>query len=365
VSRPRSVHPVAWWIWALGLGWCAIRTTDVALLVTIAGVAGFVVSARRSRAAWGNAFRLLVFFGLVGIVFTIGLQILIGTRQGGHGVLRLPEYHLPSWTSGLTVGGPVTAESLLAAGTKALRLAVLLACFGAANSLAHPGRLLKLVPAALYELGVAVVVALTFIPQMTESLQRVRDAQRLRGRHIRGLRSIRSIAVPVLEESLDRAISLAASMDSRGYGRSAAVPARVRHTTNLLLLLGLAGALTGSYFVVDPTADHGLGVSTLVTGTALAVVAGYLTGRRVHRTNYRPDPWSTPEWLTVCAAAIAVLCYVVVDPSRDAIGALSWPTLPLVPFLGTLAAALPGVLTPSPVRLSSGRRRTTVQPVSP
>jgi hypothetical protein len=60
-----------------------------------------------------------------------------------------------------------------------------------------------------------------------------------------------------------------------------------------------------------------------------------------------------------------VLCYVVVDPSRDAIGALSWPTLPLVPFLGTLAAALPGVLTPSPVRLSSGRRRTTVQPVSP
>ena len=41
------------------------------------------------------------------------------------------------------------------------QLAVMLCCVGAANALASPRRLLKSLPGALYEMGVACVVALT------------------------------------------------------------------------------------------------------------------------------------------------------------------------------------------------------------
>ncbi len=69
--------------------------------------------------------------------------------------------------AGVTLGGPVTSESLVAAFSEGLQLATLLACVGAANSLASPYRLLRTLPSVLYELGVVVTVALSFAPQAT------------------------------------------------------------------------------------------------------------------------------------------------------------------------------------------------------
>jgi energy-coupling factor transport system permease protein len=348
MTRARLVHPLAWWLWAMCLAWAAMRTSNILLLLAIAAVAAFVVSARRSRAVWGNAFRLLLVFGVVSIVVTMLLQVILGTRVPGHTVINLPRWDLPSWSAGLSFGGPITGEALLNSFTSGLRLAVLVACFGAANSLAHPARLLRLVPASLYEVGVAVIVALTFIPQLTESIARVRSAQRLRGRSVTGFRGLRGLAVPVLEESLDRAISLAGSMDSRGYGRTAGQAPGLRRITNGLLLMGLVGAFVGSYFIVAPSAVHGIGVLALVGGTGVAVLAAFLTGRRVRRTSYRRDPWGRPEWLTLGCASVVVGCYLLGHPNVRDSTALHWPTLPLIPFIGTLLATAAGVLTPPP-----------------
>jgi energy-coupling factor transport system permease protein len=342
-----------------------MRTTNLLLLSCIIAVAAFVVSARRARAVWGNAFVLMLFLGAVTVVLTVSLQVLLGTRVPGHTLLALPRWDLPHWTGGLSVGGPITLEAVLGSFTSGLRLAALIACFGAANSLAHPGRLLKLVPAALYELGVAVVVALTFIPQLTESVGRIRNAQRLRGRTLRGLRGLRGLAVPVLEEALDRAISLAASMDSRGYGRSAAVPAAVRRSTTAALLLGLCAALFGSYFVVDPAADHRWGVVALIVGTLVSLAAGTAAGRRVRRSRYRRDPWSGPEWLTAGAGAVVVIGYLLGNPSPTAVGTPAWPTLPVLPFAVSLVAVLPGVLTPPGPGSATTTRRPTLAEARP
>ena len=45
---PRDLHPVAWWVWALGLATAASLTTNPLVLLTLAGVAIVVVLARRS-----------------------------------------------------------------------------------------------------------------------------------------------------------------------------------------------------------------------------------------------------------------------------------------------------------------------------
>ena len=114
----------------------------------------------------------------------------------------------------------MTAESLLAGLYDGMRLAAVIICVGAANSLANPRRLLASLPSALYEVGTAVVIALSLFPQLAESVQRVRRARRLRGDPGRGIGALRRIVVPVLEDALERSLSLAASMDARGYGRS-------------------------------------------------------------------------------------------------------------------------------------------------
>jgi len=49
---PRVLHPVAWWIWALGLATAASLTTNPLLLALVLGVAGIVVAARRTDAPW-------------------------------------------------------------------------------------------------------------------------------------------------------------------------------------------------------------------------------------------------------------------------------------------------------------------------
>ena len=162
------------------------------------------------------------------IVIRVVLQIVFGNRLPGHVIVTLPQVPLPSWAQGVSIGGPVTVEAVLGAAVEGMRLAVILVCFGAANSLANPYRLLRCLPAVLYEAGVAVTVSLAFVPEVVIALAAVRDARRLRGRPVRGVAGLRGMAVPVLESALDRSLQLASSMDARGYGRRVGHPAQGR-----------------------------------------------------------------------------------------------------------------------------------------
>jgi energy-coupling factor transport system permease protein len=347
MGSPRLLHPAAWWLWALALAYSSMRTDDPVLLLTIAAVAAVVVGARRGRAPWARAYGLLLKLAIATVVVTMLLQVLLGTRYPGHTLFTLPSVPLPSWLGGLSIGGPITGEAMLNAFVSGLRLAVLITCFGAANALAHPARLTRILPAALYEVGVAVVVAMTFVPQLAESLVRVRSAQRLRGRSVGGIRGIRGVAVPVLEEALERAIALAASMDSRGYGRRAHLPALTRRLSGGGVLLGLGAAVVGTYQVISAGGGHRLGIVLLVGGTALAVIAGFVAGRRVQRTRYRPDPWRGPEWLVVACGLLVALTYLLTVHDALTLGVeLAWPRLRVVPFLATLVAAVPAFATP-------------------
>jgi energy-coupling factor transport system permease protein len=358
-SPARLLHPAAWWVWALCLAYAAMRTSDPLLLLTIAATAGFVVSARRGNAPWANAYGLLLKLGVLTVVVTMALQALIGVRVPGHVLVTLPSMPLPSWAGGLSLGGSITGEALLNACSAGLRLAVLIACFGAANALAHPARLVRILPAALYEVGVAVVVAMTFVPQLAESVARVRAAQRLRGRPITGVRGLRGIVVPVLEEALERAISLAASMDSRGYGRRAEQARSTRLFSSTVLLLGLAGAVAGTYQVIGG-GDHTRGLVILTSGTVVAVAGGFVARGRGRRTRYRPDHWRWPEWLVVACGATAALAYQFTVTTGPSAG---------VPFAWPHCRSCPSS-PPSPPRYPQGRprryrRRPRARPVPP
>jgi energy-coupling factor transport system permease protein len=351
---PRAVHPGAWWVWALGLATVASRTTNPLLLALVLATLTAVVTARRSDAPWARSFGLFLRLALVVLVFRTLAQVLLGTSTSGTVLLTLPEVPLPAWAAGVSLGGPITTGALANALVEGLRLATMLACIGAANALANPKRLLASLPAALYEVGVAVVVALSFVPALAGSVQRIRAARRLRGRPDRGVRGLASVALPVLEDALERSLALAAAMDSRGYGRRAVVPTTVRRLTSVLLLGGLAGVCLGVYGLLDASGPPLLGLAGTLLGTSAAAAGLALGGRRTLRSRYRPDPWRGPEWVTAAAGVAAItgsvatglLAPAMLVPDPLPLGALPLPPLASA---GVLVALLPAWLTPPPL----------------
>ena len=348
------MHPGAWWIWALGLAAAASWTTNPWLLALIVLVASFVVLARRSDAPWALSFRLYLYLGLLIVVLRVTLRIVFGGGDTGTVLLDLPQIPLPDFAANLRLLGPVSVESLLAGLYDGMRLAAIVICVGAANALANPKRLLKSLPPALYEVGTAVVVALSIFPQLAESVQRVRRARRLRGDAGKGVGALRRIIVPVLEDALERSIALAAGMDARGYGRSGESTPRGRLLTGTLMLSGLVGLCIGTYGILDATSPGILAAPMLAAGALLAVLGFVVAGRRVERTRYRPDRWRPGELVAGASGVLAaVLMHLVA--SRDP--AVALPALDHAPALSALAlvavmvGATPALLTPAPAAL--------------
>ena len=361
-ALPRLLHPAAWWVWGAGMAVAASRTTNPFLLALIVLVVGWVVLERREVGST-NAFVPFLLIGLFAIGLRVVMVALLGGGVTGRVVLfRLPEVPLPAWTGGIRIGGAVTFEGILAAAYEGLRLAAILACLGATNALASPRRLLRYVPATLYEVGTAVVVALTFAPQMVEDARRVRTARRLRGHSGRGVREIARLAVPVLVGALERSLNLAASMESRGYGRVVRRTAATSRLAGALTVLGLGGVVVGLYGLLDGTSPTALGMPVLLVGVAGAATALAVGARRDPRTRYRRDPWGLPEW-GVVACAIVPAAVLAVAGARGWPGVVpqqvpaELPALPPALVAAIACGALAAVVAPVPPLLARARAR--------
>ena len=189
----------------------------------------------------------------------------------------------------------MTLESVLAGLYEGMRLATILICVGAANSLANPKRLLKSMPPALYEIGTAIVVAVALLPQLADSLRRVRAARQLAWRPRRSHR-------PAARDRRTRDGGRARAVDVAGgrHGLPRLRPGRggraaQRRTTGALMIAGLVGICVGIYALLDQTAPQWLAVPGLLGGVALAAGGFWSAGRRVRRTRYRPDHWGPAE----------------------------------------------------------------------
>jgi energy-coupling factor transport system permease protein len=355
---PRPLHPIAWWVWALGLATAASRTSNPLLLGLLLGVLGVVIANRRSDAPWARAFKYYLYLALT----VVAIRVMFRSVFGGdidaatmHVWFRLPRVPLPSWAAGVQLGGPVTAEGTLSALYDGLLLGTLVCCVGAANALANPKRALRVLPGALYELGVAVVVSLSVAPQLVESVQRVRRARKLRGGTGVGLHALREVAIPVLEDALERSLQLAAAMDSRGYGRTGRASRRSRRVTGVLMIAGMCGLCVGASGLLDPSVPRLMGLPALAGGTLACAAGLVIGGRRVQRSRYRPDPWAGAEWLVALSGLVPAAVLVAgfgfsagsVNPSTYP---LVWPELPAVPALAILVAAVAAIAAPPPTR---------------
>jgi len=232
------------WICAalLAIGVVALDNASVALAMV--GAVALLVYMRRDGSPWQRSFLLSLRIGatILGIRTIVG--ILIGVPIPGTNLFTLPILDLPSWMPGIRIGGAVTLERLSFSLHEGVIIATMIALFGAATSLTSPHKLLRVTPSFIYEVGITLVIATSLFPQLATSARRIRTAQKLRG--IEKI-ELRSIAIPLLEESLSRSLQLAAAMDARGYGisrkRSRYRPQPWLLRDNLILLLSTVATI--------------------------------------------------------------------------------------------------------------------------
>ena len=348
----RPVHPGAWWVWMLGLAATAARTTNLIVLILTALVVIVVAMSCRIDGPLGRSVILFTKIAVSVVLFRLVLQAIFGLRLGDTVLFRLPALTLPDFMAGITVGGPVTLESMVAGLNQGVRLGVILICFGAVNSVSSPARLLRSLPGVLYEMGVASTIALTTAPQAVMSASQLSEARRLRGRPTRGPAGLRGLAIPVLEGALDRSIRLAAALDTRGYGRTriGADTAR-RRGASVALIGGLILLSIGIYGVFDTAAPVGLVIGGLTVGS-LACAASVVVGHRTHqRTRHRPIRWDRRATIVALSGAATLIASIAtahlfpgaLQPSSFPLVA---PTLPFAMAIGLALASAPLFVAP-------------------
>ena len=213
----KPLHPLTLWVSAILLAVGVVALDNAWIAIAIVGAVALLVYLRRDGSPWQASFNLSLRIGATILVIRTIVGILIGVPIPGTVLFKLPILDLPSWMPGIRVGGSVTLERLSSSLHEGVIIATMIALFGAATSLTSPHKLLRVTPSFIYEIGITLVIATSVFPQLATSARRIRTAQKLRG--IENIR-IRSIAIPLLEESLSKSLQLAAAMDARGYGIS-------------------------------------------------------------------------------------------------------------------------------------------------
>ncbi len=213
-----SFHPLFYWLWALILLVILLfsKSALISLSISIGAVA--LVLMKRSNTYWYQSFRWSIRLAALAFTLRMAIGVIIGVPMPGQVLFTIPSITLPDLFVGIRLGGDVTSQRLTTAFDEAILLVALILIFAAASALSNPHEFLRVLPRKYYGIGLATVIASSVAPQSARSIERVRAARRLRGESSTGIASYTKVGIPVLEESLERSIDLAASLESRGYG---------------------------------------------------------------------------------------------------------------------------------------------------
>ncbi len=367
------MHTRTWLFWLLAaLIITGVSNNPPMLIITLL-VATVVFAAWRDDRPLAQSFRLFFLLGgFVWVSYIVFSVITVGGARGQTIIASLPQVTLPALLGGLRLGGPIALEDVVWGAVRGLRLWVLMVLFGVFNALIDHYRLLRMVPRSFYHIGLAVTIALTFVPQTVLAIQETRDAQRLRGYRFRGVASGIALVGPVLASSLERSLQLAEALDARGYGRTitagrVGAMQQVQAGGGILLLaVGLAAWLYTSEWALAS------GVAVAV-GLALLGLSLRRLGLAVTRSIYRSERWRRRDTLVSGGAMLAAIGAVALRLAGAPVVYTPYPQVSVPPIVVPLLAcvlllALPAGVRPAPAprtppRLQRASRRASAAPV--
>jgi energy-coupling factor transport system permease protein len=238
-----------------------------------------------------------------------------------------------------------------------------MAIFGAFNALVDHYRLLRMAPRSLFHAGLAVTIAVAFVPQTLRAIAEIVESQRVRGHRFRGPRSFMPLVSPLLASSLEKSIQLAEALDARGYGRTRAADVQLgRQQIGVIAGLLLLGAGLFGWLYYGPVATlPALGL--LIAGIGALALALRALGRLVPRTVYRRERWRWRDSVVVATALGTAASWAALRLSG--VGGLIYNPYPVVtlpsfdPTAGLLIALLatPALFGPAPAAAQARRGR--------
>jgi energy-coupling factor transport system permease protein len=337
--REAALDPRAWAVWAFAAGASALLGRNPWPLITVAIAVVAVRIAWRAwmtgGGSWTSYLKLTMLFAAFSTLFNV-----LTVRAGEHTIARLPDW-LP------LVGGELTLNAAvygLLSGAAIVLLVMIGTTFAA---LVDWAAVVRLIPESLASMAVAGSIAFTFLPQTATAFRDIREAQAARGHRVRGARDLLPILIPVLGSGLERAITLAESLESRGFGGSPVVVTSARHWARYAGAAGLSAATVGVYLMVTGNNRGGLLAGSVIVGS-LAVVVWSARQTPPRRTRYRPTVWTARETAVVAGAAAALAITIwTLEVAPSAVRYEPYPrlTTPSVNLL--LVAGLLGLLVPA------------------
>lgn len=340
---------VLWLLWALAAA-ASIQLAPNPIYVTLViAIAVFLTQAHAVDGPVARTFPVLV---AIAVLFAIVRVVLTAATTHGTGdvLFTVPDLTLPQLLGGFTVGGTVEAPVVARAAAEGWAIVGIIAVFAAFNSVVSHHELVQAAPRAFYEIGLAVTVAIAFVPSTITAIATVREADRARtgGHVVRRGRLMRQV-VPVLETGLERAVGLAESMDSRGFARATTTTESAAGVLGLGSMLCLGGAFVAMVARANVTA-----LAMGLTGAVLLVGAVVTASRGASRVMYRPRQMSAAERGLAAAAWIAPIGLVLVTGAAER--SLRWPGDVLTAPSASLVALLAiGALAVAPLVTSSQR----------
>ena len=307
----RGVHPGSWWGLALAVVVAAGFTRSPLWLLGLSSacvVVTLFVREKRVTRLRTQSLDFYLWLAVAIVLIRVAFRIVFNLESAGSDVLL----DLPAVSVWLGFGSPVklfgavSAVSLAAGFVDGLRLACIVLAVGMANLLANPRRLLKSTPGVLFEIATTVSVAINLAPQLIVSLQRVRRARALRGRS-KGVGALSGLIIPVLEDTLDRSLALAASMDSRGFGRVGTLTAS---QTRLIRLNALGGTIAlgiATYLLLASNESVWAGLGVSVAALAMIAISLRLGSMRNLRTRYATTSLAAADFVLAGVALVLVV----------------------------------------------------------
>lgn len=301
-------HPGAWWIAGIALSLTASLSSNLFMLVGICALTMLVVRVCRDESPWSRSIRFYLFLGALVVLLRVAFRIVFNLADAKEDVV----ISLPSLSIDLGLGnslhllGSVSALSLQSALTDGFRLAAIILAIGMANSLANPRKLLRATPGALYEVATAISIAINLAPQLIQSLNRVRRSRGLRG-HSKGIKAIPGIVIPVLEDTIDQSMQLAASMSARGFGRKGNLSRRRILLTRLTTFLTLILLVVGVGMLLFSPAEQIVDLAVVISGFCFAFIALRLSSARTTRTQYIRLRWSAGDVVILTLSSVTLL----------------------------------------------------------
>ena len=315
------------------------RNPFVVLVVLISVLAVRTVWASRSRQGWQWVVRIAAVFMAVGTVFNAL------TVHAGDQVLFMFPASLP------LIGGRITVNAIAYGVVSGLAiLTLVLAGTTVAAGLVWAD-LMRSMPQRVAPIAVAGSVAWSFLPGASQAFQEIRESQAARGHHIRGLRDLPPLVVPLLGGGLERAMTMSEALESRGFGHSGAAPAPPPLFRWMLVGATGSGLLMAYAFAVGQMQTGIVGVMLAAGCVFLATRMHPSHGRRT--TRYRALTWRHADRVVAVCSLLALVSFLFRYGSAPQAAVfnpyptLSWPVTDVWMLLGLALLTAPALIVPA------------------